>query len=123
MVLDSELDPNVREDLFLYFGTFTRGFLTVFELTLGNWVPVTRILHEEVSEWLGIVMILYRTFVGEAVVRVITAIFVLETFRAVQSNDEIMIMQKERQMKSYIDKMSMLFYEADESGDGRLTID
>ena len=35
-----------------YFGTFTRTFLTMFEILFANFVPSCRILVESVSEWL-----------------------------------------------------------------------
>ena len=35
--------------LFQYFGTFPRCMLTMFQFTLGTWVPVARVLQEIVS--------------------------------------------------------------------------
>lgn len=37
-------------EMYDFFGTFTRSLLSMFELTLANWPPVTRLLMEEVSE-------------------------------------------------------------------------
>merc|ERR1711939_1014091 len=98
-----------------------RGGLSMYELTLGNWAPITRYLYEHISPLAGPVMIVYRTLVGEAMMRIISANFILETFRSVQSDDEIMIKTKEKQADMHAAKMTMLFEAADESGDGLLT--
>merc|ERR1712039_195914 len=104
-------------------GTTSRSFLTVFELTFGNWVPATRCPTEEVSELFGPVLMAYRAVVGEAVVKVIAGVFLYETFKAASSDDELMIMQKERQLNKYMGKILRLFNELDENGDGYLTHD
>merc|ERR1712048_1042668 len=58
---------------------------------------------------------------GEALVRVMTGIFMFETFKAAAADDELMIMQKEAQQKMHASKMQHLFEEADEEGDGFLS--
>jgi hypothetical protein len=95
--------------------------MSVCEVTFGNWVPVARALVELTSEWVGFTVIFYRGLVGEALLRVMTGVFIFETFKAANSDDELMILQKERQRKSYVKKMHKLFVEADSSGDGYLT--
>merc|ERR1711920_222442 len=106
-----------------YFGTTSRSFLTMFELTLGNWVPVTRALVESVSEWYLPILLLYQVVVTFAVIRVITGIFMHETFQVAGSDDDLMIAQRERQIKKNKQKMEHLFMEADTSGDGILSSD
>merc|ERR1712146_443324 len=93
--------------------------LSVFELTLGNWVPITRFVWEKGPYYSGYFLLLYRAFVGEAAMKVITAIFIMETFKSAQSDDELMIQQKDREIKKYVKKMHLLFREAD-SGNGYL---
>ena len=77
---ESQPEAN-RQEVYKYFGTFSRGFLSMFELTLGNWVVITRVLHEHVSEWFGPLVLVYRTIVGEALIKVVTGVFMYETFR------------------------------------------
>ena len=36
-------------------------FLSLFEITLGNWVPVCRLLHESVSEYYIIFFVTYES--------------------------------------------------------------
>lgn len=111
----------LRLKAFEYFGSFSRTLLTMFEVTLGNWVPVARFLHENISEWFGPCMLIYRCIVGFAFVKVITGIFINETFKVAAADDELMIMQKERQIRKHVEKMHLLFMEADDSGDGYLS--
>eukprot|EP00929_Paragymnodinium_shiwhaense_P058478 TRINITY_DN2927_c0_g2_i4.p1 TRINITY_DN2927_c0_g2~~TRINITY_DN2927_c0_g2_i4.p1 ORF type:complete len:443 (+),score=74.64 TRINITY_DN2927_c0_g2_i4:157-1485(+) len=109
--------------LFLYFGNFTKGVFSMYELTMGNWVPISRAVIENVSEWYTIFFLIYRTFVGFAVLKVITAIFNAETFRVTQSDDGIMLMHKERQIAIHVARMEQLLAEGDASEDGYLCLD
>merc|ERR1740133_409129 len=52
-----------REVVFEYFGTFTRSFLSLFEVSLGNWAPIARLLHENVSEYFLPFILLYLSVV------------------------------------------------------------
>merc|ERR1719409_1588816 len=61
--------------------------------------------------------------VSFAVLKAINGIFLSETIRVMNSNDEILIMHKTRQMQRHIKNMQTLFAEADESGDGQLNFD
>merc|ERR1712048_174930 len=63
-MLNEEHPQQDREDIYGYFGSFSRAFLTMFELTLGNWVPVTRLLNNNVSEWFGPFLLTYQALVA-----------------------------------------------------------
>merc|ERR1719218_333567 len=67
--------------LYEYFGTFTRCLLSMFELTLANWPPVTRLLAEEVSEWFMLLCVAHKITVGFAVIGVINGVILQETFK------------------------------------------
>lgn len=116
-------DLEHRQLVFKHFGTFTRALFSMFELTLGNWVPIARILQEYVSEWFAAVSLLHKLTFGFACLGVINGIFVQETFKVAAGDDTIMLMQKERQIKTHTKKMKILFEAADDSGDGQLSID
>jgi len=122
-MMDIANKENAKERLqaYSYFGTFSRSVLTIFELTFANWVPVTRFLHDNVSEWYGPLMLLYLCSVAFSVVSVIRAVFVVETFQAASSDNDLMIMRRERAIKHHKEKMQLLFEESDASGDGCLT--
>jgi len=111
---------NERMEAFEYFGNFSRALLSIFELTLGNWAPIARFLHEHVSEWFGVVIIAYQLIVGFAVVMVIRGVFLHETFQAVEHDDDLMILRQIRRKAKLTKKMEALFLEADDSGDGYL---
>eukprot|EP00929_Paragymnodinium_shiwhaense_P006169 TRINITY_DN10905_c0_g4_i3.p1 TRINITY_DN10905_c0_g4~~TRINITY_DN10905_c0_g4_i3.p1 ORF type:complete len:626 (-),score=109.43 TRINITY_DN10905_c0_g4_i3:334-2211(-) len=120
VILNSATDPETADKLFEYFGTYSRGFCSMYEITMVNYAPITRVLQEGVSEWLGPAIMFYRLFVNFALLKVINGIFMHETFRVAGSDDEIMILQKKRNTDMHIKKMTKLFQEADESGDGLL---
>ncbi|CAE7307718.1 Scn11a, partial [Symbiodinium microadriaticum] len=115
-------DPEGQQRVFMYFGTFTRSFLSLFELTLANWAPVCRVLLEEVNEWWVIFCLLHKLTVGFAVVGVINAVLMQETFKVAYLDDTVMVREKMRTMRAHVAKMSELFHEADTSGDGKLDL-
>eukprot|EP00929_Paragymnodinium_shiwhaense_P103176 TRINITY_DN6648_c0_g4_i1.p1 TRINITY_DN6648_c0_g4~~TRINITY_DN6648_c0_g4_i1.p1 ORF type:complete len:638 (-),score=73.37 TRINITY_DN6648_c0_g4_i1:28-1941(-) len=122
-ILEDESRPlEQKQELFRYFGTFSRGMLSMYEITLGNWVPITRFLTDEVSEMYSLLVMLYRAFVGFAVLKVIGGIFLHETFRVAASDDDIMIMQRERAVRKHSQRMMTLLREADDSDDGYLSL-
>eukprot|EP00971_Amphidinium_carterae_P035925 706387-Amphidinium_carterae.1 len=44
-------DITQRWQLYLYFGSFSKIMLTLFEMTLANWIPPSRNLVETAGEW------------------------------------------------------------------------
>eukprot|EP00929_Paragymnodinium_shiwhaense_P001130 TRINITY_DN101353_c0_g1_i1.p1 TRINITY_DN101353_c0_g1~~TRINITY_DN101353_c0_g1_i1.p1 ORF type:complete len:667 (-),score=142.37 TRINITY_DN101353_c0_g1_i1:290-2290(-) len=122
-ITSDTVDHRSREVMYKYFGTFSRAFLSVFEITLGNWVVIVRVINEEVSEFWAPILMIYRFVVGFAVMAVITSVFLHETLKVAQADDDIMILQKERAIKRHIKKMQRLFHDADESGDGFLSLE
>merc|ERR1712113_750939 len=104
----------------MYFGTFSKAFLTMFEITFANWIPAGRTLTENVSEWFLIFVLGHKFTVGFAVVMVITGVFLQETFKVALNDDFIMLQQKERDIKTHKFKMSKLFSIADADGSGFL---
>merc|ERR1719291_564831 len=84
-----------QEEVFEYFGSFSRALLSTFEMTLANWPPVCRLLMENVSEWFMVICLLHKLTVGFAVVAIINAIFIQETFRIASQDDFVMRYHKE----------------------------
>merc|ERR1712159_764168 len=68
------MSEHYRNELFQKFGTFSRGMMTMAEITIANWVPVCRLLYE-VSELYGLIIIVYVVILNFAVLRVITGVF------------------------------------------------
>merc|ERR1719171_1610924 len=94
--------------------------LTMFEITLGNWMPPCRVVFEHVSEAYMLFALVHKFLIGFSVVSVITGVFIQETFKVATNDDQIMVAQREMQVKTHTKKMSRLFKKADESGDGLL---
>merc|ERR1712032_1109074 len=65
-----------RQDVFMYYGTFWRSLLTMFELTVWNWMPPTRSLVENISEWFMLFSIVRKMIIGFSAVSVITGVFI-----------------------------------------------
>mmetsp|Transcript_93379 Transcript_93379/g.166084 ORF Transcript_93379/g.166084 Transcript_93379/m.166084 type:complete len:566 (+) Transcript_93379:43-1740(+) len=124
--IDSYLeDENMPHDgrmiVFKYYGTFTRTMLTMFEVLFANWISPCRVLVDHVSEWFSLVFIMYRCLVGFAVLNVVNAVFVQQTMKVAQNDQEFIIMQKQKAMRSLTTKLKLLFQDLDTSGDGLLT--
>jgi hypothetical protein len=122
-VKDSSNALEARELVFMFYGTFSRSMLTMFEVTIGNWMPPCRALTENVSEWFMILFLFHKLILGFSVVNVIQGVFVQETFKVASTDDSIMLMQRERAQKCHLKKMKALFMHADEDGNGALDRD
>jgi len=127
LLQDHITDASLRKDgqadsfkLYEYFGTFTRSFLTMLQLTIGPWPEICRLLTEKVNAWFGIPVVLYVLFVSFCVIKVITAVFIFETQKIASSDEEILILQKDRQTARLEANFAGLFQEIDESGDGMI---
>ena len=70
---DATVDADLRDQVFRYFGTFTRTFLTMFEVLFANWGPPCRVLVENISEWFALFFLFYRCVIGFAVLNVVGA--------------------------------------------------
>lgn len=111
-----------HHQIYEYFGTCTRCMLTMFEITLGNWPPVARLLQEEVSEWFALFCIVHKLTIGFSVVGVITGVILQETFKVAQTDDIIMLRQKKKASKVLSEKMKQLFDALDISCDRKLNL-
>ncbi|CAJ1393077.1 unnamed protein product [Effrenium voratum] len=107
--------------LFQYFGTFPRCMLTMFQFTLGTWVPVARVLQEIVSPVMNIFTILHKVTIGFACIGVINGVFMQETMKVAQSDDVIMMRDVARREKIHAQKMKTFFQLTDQSGDSNIT--
>eukprot|EP00811_Abedinium_folium_P012401 NODE_2149_length_2282_cov_10.167053.p1 GENE.NODE_2149_length_2282_cov_10.167053~~NODE_2149_length_2282_cov_10.167053.p1 ORF type:complete len:628 (-),score=176.45 NODE_2149_length_2282_cov_10.167053:399-2153(-) len=119
---DEENVLDDRQSVFGYFGTFSRTMVSMFELSLGNWVPICRLLIGAVDERYGLVVLLYKMVVGFAVIKVITGVFLHETFRTAAQDEELMMVQKKRAEARHAVRMETWFNEVDCSGDGTVDL-
>jgi len=122
-ILDESKPEAARLEVFRFYGSFARTMLTMFEITLGNWMPPCRALVENVGEWWMLFSLAHKLIIGFSVVSVITAVFIQETFKVATIDDRIMIMSRERANKTHSKKIHELFQLADNNGDGAIDID
>ncbi|CAE7584038.1 CACNA1H [Symbiodinium natans] len=104
-----------REEVFLYYGTFTRSFLTMFEVMFANWGPACRVVVEDISEWFAIFFLLYRN--------VVNSVFVQQTMKTASSDEDLAFKQKEKDKALYNRKVKKLFQNIDVSGDGSINLE
>jgi len=123
LMLDESRSIESRREVFKYFGTFVRGSLTMFEITMANWTPVCRLLYEDVHEGFAVLVVAYRCCFMFAIIRVITAVFVAETTRCVNSDDELAVRKKQKQRDLYCTKLKDTFKHLDIDGDGIISWD
>ena len=72
-IVDVSRDAEIREQIFRYYGTFTRASLTMFEILFGNFGPPARVLVENVTEWFAPFFLGYRCVFLYATLNVINA--------------------------------------------------
>jgi hypothetical protein len=117
---DSFYPEEERKIVFEYWGSFSRAVLTTFEITLADFPEPCRMLSEYVTEWFALFFVAHKLTIGFAVIGVINGVFIQETFKVATTDDQLMIRQRERAMKTHARKMDRLFEAADETGDGLL---
>ncbi|CAE7932016.1 Cacna1h [Symbiodinium necroappetens] len=120
---DDTVDAELRDQVFRYFGTFTRTFLTMFEVLFANWGPPCRVLVENISEWFALFFLFYRCVIGFAVLNVVGAVFIQQTLKTAHSDEELAYRQKEKEIQAYTRKVRKLFQSMDDSGDGALNLE
>jgi hypothetical protein len=108
--------------VYQYFGSFSRALLTMFEITLANWPVACRVLTENISEWFIVYTLMHKMFLGFAVIGVVNAVFIQETFKVATLDDTVMVRQTVRKQKFHHDKMRRLFEEADHDMDGKINV-
>merc|ERR1719329_30361 len=109
-----------RQEVFMFYGTFARSMLTMFEITLGNWMPPCRALVENVHEGYMLFSLAHKMIIGFSVVSVITGVFIQETFKVTVRDDKVMLAQKEQAALAHATKMQALFRHADTDHSGKL---
>lgn len=118
---DPDQEPASQREVFAYYGTFTRAMITMFEVHLANWAPACRVLVENIGETYGYLFIVYRCMAGFAVLNVINAVFIQQTLKVAQQDQEIMIKQKHKEQERFTKALVDLFSAIDSSGDGYIT--
>jgi len=110
-----------KAELYMYFGSFTRAFISMFEIHMANWARPCRVLVETLGEVVGDLFIFYRCIIGFSLMNVIGAVFVQQTMSVVQNDNDVMILNKQKEAQSYETKLKAFFAALDEDQNGRLS--
>lgn len=121
-LVDDSIQIEERREVFRYYGTCTKTLLTMFEVLFANWAPPARVLIDNVSEWYSLVFVIYRCFVGFAVLNVVNAVFVQSTMKVAQADEEFIVKEKKKAEEAYRQKVTTLFRQVDTSGDGKIDV-
>eukprot|EP00929_Paragymnodinium_shiwhaense_P081268 TRINITY_DN4249_c0_g1_i2.p1 TRINITY_DN4249_c0_g1~~TRINITY_DN4249_c0_g1_i2.p1 ORF type:complete len:710 (+),score=200.42 TRINITY_DN4249_c0_g1_i2:81-2210(+) len=116
-IFDETLPEETRHLTYQVFGSFSRAFLSVYQLTFSLDTEAPQIIFE-LNELFAIPLICYQGVVSFAVIKVIEAVFLNETIKVAASNEELMIMERNRSETKQAAKIEALFDEADFSRDG-----
>eukprot|EP00927_Polykrikos_kofoidii_P058946 TRINITY_DN5385_c0_g1_i1.p1 TRINITY_DN5385_c0_g1~~TRINITY_DN5385_c0_g1_i1.p1 ORF type:complete len:591 (+),score=91.42 TRINITY_DN5385_c0_g1_i1:112-1884(+) len=122
-MMDVSVPVETRTLVFRDWGSFSRAVETMFEVTLGNWGPPCRLLMNNVSEWWMIFFIFFKCVIGFAIVQVITSVFIQQTFKVVQQDEQVMVKEKAALAKFHLKHLDSLFEVIDESNDGYLSLE
>lgn len=122
-IQDESQDEELRQEVFKYYGTFTRTFLSMFEIMFANWGPPCRVLVENVSEWFSIFFLIYRCVLGFAVLNVVNAVFVQQTMRTAVMDEDLAYKQRQKEIDLYTKKVRTLFQGLDSTGDGAINLE
>jgi len=103
-LLDESKPLEDRRRVWDYYGTFTRTFLTMFEILFANWGPPCRALTDQVDEAFSIFFLIYRCMIGFAVLNVVNAVFVQQTMLLANNDEDLAFKQKEKDWEWYSKK-------------------
>jgi len=121
-IADEDNPMETRLWVYKRYGSASRASWTMFELTLsGGWPNYARPLVEDVSPYLAIYFGAYVSVVTFAMIRIITAIFLQQTFQVAGHDQEMIQMEAMKKKNQYIEKLRDVFEKADESGDGMVS--
>lgn len=122
-IQDETKDEKLRNEVFRYYGTFSRTFLSMFEIMFANWAPPCRVVVENVSEWFAVFFLIYRCVLGFAILNVMNAVFVQQTMRTAVMDEDLAFKQRQKEIDQYTKKVKTLFQGLDSSGDGAINLE
>jgi len=118
---DEGQELEIRTWVFEHYGSGSRAVYTLFEATLsGGWPNYARNLIENVSFYYAFFWILYVLIVVFAVMRVVSALFLQNTLKMANADDELMHMDKMKKKEAYIAKLKDFLASADKDGNGNM---
>jgi len=112
--------------MFVYdrFGTFFRSCITLFEMTLapGTWAKVGRVLIYDVNAIYVLFFSIYVPVVTFGITRVMTALFLRETFAAANSDKDMVLEEQIRTRRVQKENLQALFDKIDLDRTGKISL-
>jgi len=115
---DASKPIGMRREIDLYWGTFSRVMITMFEVSFNNHEKFTRVLTENISEAYGWFFMVYRLAVNFVLLSVVRAVLVKQTFRVAENDPELSLAESMRNQQIQLRTLQDIFAEFDRSGDG-----
>jgi len=123
VVEDESVPMDLREWVFMWYGTASRAIWTLFLVTFsGGWPSYAQRLVEEVHVGYALFFVAYVWVVVFAVTRIITATFVKDTLQAASEDGEMILREQKAAKAKLACKLHELFEVADKSGDGIISL-
>lgn len=121
---DQSADVSVKQEVFEYFGSWVRSYITLFEMTLaiGTWGRYGRLIIFEVNSGYAVFFLGYLALVSFAMIRVIAALFLKDTLASAAKDSDVVTAEMNRDPR-YIKQIRKVFAEMDVTGDGVLTLE
>jgi hypothetical protein len=120
---DESADAAVREQVYMYFGNWSRSLITMFEISIwgGTWGRCGRVIIFSVSRNYAVFFIAYLAFVSFAIIRVISSLFIKDTLASAAKEAEV-AMQETNTSPEYISLLWTLFNDLCMNGDKSIRI-
>eukprot|EP00746_Dinoflagellata_sp_MGD_P123540 gnl/MRDRNA2_/MRDRNA2_58171_c0_seq1.p1 gnl/MRDRNA2_/MRDRNA2_58171_c0~~gnl/MRDRNA2_/MRDRNA2_58171_c0_seq1.p1 ORF type:complete len:632 (+),score=131.16 gnl/MRDRNA2_/MRDRNA2_58171_c0_seq1:121-2016(+) len=120
---DETADRDNQKQVYLYFGSWSRSCITIFEMTLaiGTWGRCGRIVIFGVSRYYALFFFGYLALVSFAMIRVIAALFLKDTLASAAKDNEVVMAEVNRD-PDYVRNIQRVFREMDTNGDGYVSL-
>jgi hypothetical protein len=117
---DSRNPQQAREDVYRYYGTFSRTQFTMFEVTHVNYSAAARVLVDNVNEMWAWFFVTYRCSVAFAFLQVIRAVFIQRTLKVADKDRDLVLHTRKAAMKELHKSLGDIYGMLDASGQGTI---
>merc|ERR1719428_168853 len=118
---DETADLAQRQQVYQFFGNFTRSLITMFEITLspGTWGRCGRVVIFSVNRCYALFFLGYMGFVSFALIRVIAALFLKHTLASSAKASEVAMAETNKD-PHYVKQIYNVFKTMDFDDDGQI---
>jgi len=122
-LMDDGEPVSERSAVYEYFGTFSRGMITMFEVTHTNFAKSMMVLMANVNESVGWFVISYRVLISFAIMSVIQSIFIQQTMEVAQlaKSPDMLVRANRRREVAHSRRLDFVFSRLDTQNEGFVT--